>query len=175
MSQDAFAVPGEPSVFDLDGSKFKLSPLPCEVSLAGLDLIQGVLAPVIQEGISMLNLDAKDEKGEPTIALRDNISEEAFRQFVANALKSFGVLPKFYALFAGHCEVWRSTNAQVGLWLKVREDKQIFARRSSAAIAWIVACLSIEYSDFLDGTGLGLIMSQANLLISRLGSDTKSG
>jgi hypothetical protein len=187
MSDPYLHFDGEPVSFAINGQRFKLRPLPCDVALEGLDLIKQTVFPAIDSLIGLIDFkklqawlqseDKTDSSGDslPEV-FREGVTESDFAAGLRKAL-CLGELPKLYNLFAPHCDCYIVTNPEAGqeILLPVLKSTTVFARKSALCVAWIIECLRIEYADFLSGTGLRLIWQTANQLISHLGSDPKSG
>jgi hypothetical protein len=175
-------VHGEPIIFELGGSIFKARPLPLEVSFAGLDILQTSIAPLIAEASEVFGEQIEfDENGQPrkdaageivkTFGLKPGKTEADQQKLLVKAFALTGTLPKLTRIFAEHCDV------QIGGagYISCAQSTTVFARRTGLAFAWLVKCLEIQYSDFLDGTGVSMIVQTVKALLAPLGLGLKSG
>jgi len=161
MANTIDTVPGEPYHFTQGGVHFVLDPLPSEVSLLGLDLLQQSLIPVLDDVLHVLTkidwkalgkIDLESEAEIIKFLETCGVNESEILGVVKRALGTAKHLPALYKLFAPNCYVIVGP-AKV----RVCDSTTAFARRSAALIAWVIECLRIEYADFLDGTGTKLI------------------
>lgn len=129
--------------FEIEGLSFKLEPLKVEQALRGLNILMAAILPV-----ASAQAGAKESEDKSTI--RD-------------MLAGFDRIPELFELFAGSCKVvWDGKPMP----LKAMASN-VFERKTSLLLAWLVECIAIEYGDFLEESGQARLMSMASKLTSR--------
>jgi hypothetical protein len=137
--------------FEIAGTRFRLSALKLKAALRGETLVAQSLFPVLAAGVS-------------------GFSPESLH----NALPGLEKLPELVDVFAPVCEVeWPppEKRAEGGepRWVPLsRFLDEVFERRGTLLLAWLLDCIDWQYSDFFGETGLALVVDRASRFASRI-------
>lgn len=144
--------------FKILDREFEITSLDPLTSLKTLKHVSAVLGPIFSAAASSATPDG------PDVALK-------------NAIEGLDELPALAAVFRKACKVdWATSEG--GAAKRVPLDAffdLVFVGEPASLIAWLVACVKFEYSDFLVGSGPALLAGMANDLTSLTGSLGKSG
>ena len=139
--------------FEVNGTAFRYERLDAITALGGLQVVSGLFAPMI--------------------AKADSADDPDFVSRLANELSSsLAYAVPLAKLFAPACKVeWQ------GKWVKLEPFMDpVFKGKPADTLTWIVECVTREYGDFLDGSGLAQIgQVVGNLFTSPTGSTGTSG
>lgn len=135
--------------FEVSGVNFQLSPLKLKQALKGQHiLLESIL---------------------PAIAGAANAKEVQID--LSSAVQGLARLPELIDVFLGACRV-QLPQGWVDLYT-FRED--VFRRKPTLLLAWLVQCLEIEYGDFLADAGRDRLTSMGTRFESLISSIGGSG
>ena len=142
--------------FEVGDRQFRLNPLKVKQALKAEALITSALFPILSAGKRLsLNVDPGD---------------------LRSALAGLDRLDELVDIFAARSQVLWQTGPQAEAWVDLpRFLDLVFERRATVLLAWLLECVTREFADFFDGTGIARLADAANELASRLGSTGESG
>ena len=140
--------------FELDTVKFRQNALKLKQALKAEAIL-------VQAGLPALFAGYALQEGAPPT--------EALTQLVVG-LERLGELVD---IFAARCDHDRTGE---GAWVALAPFVDgVFERRNALLLAWLVECITWQFADFFDGSGLRLVAGPVGALISRLTSTGGSG
>lgn len=138
--------------FKILDREYEITSLDPLTSLKTLKHVSAVLGPIFSAAASSATPDG------PDLALK-------------NAIEGLDELPAIAAIFRKACKVdWEGKKVALDAFFDI-----VFTGEPASLIAWLVACIKFEYSDFLVGSGPALLAGMASDLTSLTGSLGKSG
>lgn len=137
--------------FEIDGTKFRQSPLKLKPSLKAEAILINAALPAMAAGYS----------------LRQGLSAEAIGSLVSGLER----VEELVEIFASVCKHERG-----GSFVELRPFLDpVFERRNAALLAWLIECVAWQFADFFDGSGFRLLEEKASRFVSLLGSTGESG
>lgn len=140
--------------FEIDGTTFEITPLKLKQALKAESLLVEALFPAFASLASIGKFGSIDPQ----------------------ALAGLSRISELTDIFAAVCKVdWdKGAGSTARVPLAPFLD-QVFSRRNAVHLAWLVACVEWQFSDFFDGTGGTLLTHAASRFESLLGSIGGSG